>query len=650
MGFMLRPLLMLLSLLAWQGAHAQAPTQNGIPSENNGTFAPSTGATDRLIVKWAGTDSSSSGTVNKTTAATRAAKASALTGLSLRKQQVLTDDLEVLQAASPLSGAALAAAIQRLQADPAVEYASPDLRRHAQALTSDPLFSQQWYLLSDQPAATRTHLAWDVTRGGGNIVVAVLDTGARFEHPDLGRVADGGKLLPGYDFVSDTRTSNDGDGRDADASDPGDWVTLADKQTPGLGDCDEGSSSWHGTRVASLIGARTDNAEGVAGTAWNTLVQPVRVLGKCGGFDSDIIAGMRWAAGLAVNGAPPNPMPARIINLSLGGEGACTAAYQAAVDEIVAAGALLVVSVGNEGGPVISPANCAGVFGVTGLRHAGSKVGFSNVGPEVGLGAPGGNCVNTGGGQPCLFSIVVATNSGSTSPVAATYTDQFNYNVGTSFAAPMVSAAAALMKSVNARLTTAHLITLLQQSANAFPVNAGVPTCHVPAGPTDLQASECNCTTSTCGAGMLDTAAAVDAALRPFVVMNVSGAVTTSATLGLDASGSFASNNRTLTSFQWSVADLSGSAPVIGASSQAMTTLQLTGQSSFTLRLTVTDDQGGQQSKQTTISTPAAPPPTTPSTPSTPVAAPGGGGGGVMGWELLACALLVRRRRKTVTS
>src|SRR5262249_43093311 len=157
-------------------------------------------------------------------------------------------------------------------------------------------------------------------------------TGVRFEHPDLGRVTEGGKLLSGYDFVSNAAVANDGDARDADASDPGDWVDDTDRAQPTFSDCTDSSSSWHGTRVSGLIGAMTNNAIGVAGAAFNARILPVRVMGKCGGFDSDIIAGMRWAAGLTVVGVPDNPTPANVINLSLGGDGACTAAYQSAVD------------------------------------------------------------------------------------------------------------------------------------------------------------------------------------------------------------------------------------------------------------------------------------------------------------------------------
>ena len=334
--------------------------------------------------------------------------------------------------------------LARIAADPEVEYVAPDLRRWPHVLPTDPLIGEQWYFLGVQPSATRAEQAWDLTTGSNTTVVAVLDTGVRFEHSDLGRAELGGKLLPGFDFISDVPVANDGNGRDSDPSDPGDWVSAADAQQPPFNTSDcippgqtHVDSSWHGTRVASLIGALTDNAAGIAGTGWTTLLLPVRVLGKCGGYDHDIIPAMRWAAGLPVTGMAINPTPADILNLSLGAETGCSAAYQAAVSEITSAGVLIVVSVGNEGRQVGAPANCNGALGVTGLRHIGTKVGFSNLGPRAALGAPGGNCVNQSG--ECLFSIVAATDTGLTTPASSSYTDRLNFNVGTSFAAPQVA-------------------------------------------------------------------------------------------------------------------------------------------------------------------------------------------------------------------
>ena len=151
----------------------------------------------------------------------------------------------------------------------------------------------------------------------------------------------------------------------------------------------------------------------MAGVAPGVGVLPVRVLGKCGGYDSDIIAGMLWATGLPVPGVPANPYPARVINMSLGGDGACSAAYQDVVDQITAAGTVIVAAAGNSSGhAVAAPANCRGVIAVSGLRHVGTKVGFASLGPEVTIGAPGGNCVNTGANSPCLYPILTTSGLG----------------------------------------------------------------------------------------------------------------------------------------------------------------------------------------------------------------------------------------------
>ena len=179
-----------------------------------------------------------------------------------------------------------------MAADPNVEYAVADGHRWPHALPGDPLFADQWYFQSVETSATRAEQAWDVTVGSNMTVVAVLDTGVRFEHPDLLRVAQAGKLLDGFDFVSQTPFANDGNGRDADAERSRRLVSAADGRSrrstaacaPPIG-ADHVNSSWHGTRVSSLIAALTNNAEGLAGTGWNTLILPVRVLGKCGGTD-----------------------------------------------------------------------------------------------------------------------------------------------------------------------------------------------------------------------------------------------------------------------------------------------------------------------------------------------------------------------------
>jgi serine protease len=639
--------LLAIGIVAATSATAQAPKPaeefNGSPSRS--ARAQPTG---RILVKWR------KDAVRTMSSAARMQKATAVAGLKLQRSPASADDHEVLQVEGEASTPALAQAVANLESDASVEYASIEHRRKAHKLTNDPLLNDQWYLLSAQPAATRSELAWDVTEGDANIVVAVLDTGVLAAHPDLGTFGVGnGKVLPGYDFVSNATVANDSDGRDANPTDPGDWVTIADQNNPLFDDCDETPSSWHGTRVAGLVAAQTDNAAGVAGNAWRSLILPVRVLGKCGGTDDDIIAGMRWAAGLPVTGLPLNPHPAKVINLSLGGEGPCTSFYQNAVNEVIAMGALVVASAGNEGTQVSAPANCSGVLGVAGIRHIGTKVGFSNLGPQVGISAPGGNCVNVTGG-PCLFPIGVATNAGSQGPGVHGYTDQLNFNVGTSFSAPMAASAAALLRAVNGSLTPQQIVFLLKDSATPFPNNPAVGTCTVPTPISAPQDEECNCTTDTCGAGMLNTGAAIAAATNPLAVVQTSGNATVGSTLTLNGSSSFATAGHSITSYQWSVANVTGVAPTIANASAASTTLQLPGVSEFTLRLTVMDEQGTTDTKEISLATLATPPPGPTPTPTPAPPAPvggigGGGGGGSLGFELLVLGLLgavVRRRKR----
>jgi len=408
------------------------------------------------------------------------------------------------------------------------------------------------------------------------------------------------------------------------------------------------------------------------------------VLGKCGGYDSDIIAAMAWAAGMPVSGVPSNPYPARIINMSLGSVGTCQSqdngAYQQMMDELVAAGVLVVVSAGNEGGPVDVPANCAGAAAVAGLRHVGTKVGYSSLGPEVVLSAPAGNCVNTAAGQPCLFSIVTTTNSGTTVPATNTYTDENNFNVGTSFSAPIVSGIAGLMLAVNGNLTPDQLIARLQAGATKpFPVSTVInpatgmppPMCHVPTGPNDLQTAECNCTTQTCGAGMANADGAVQEALRPIAAVAVPGIVQGGNPVTLDASGSGAACQASIVSYAWSVVPPTTSPPAViqNANSARASIVAPSPPNTYNLMLTVTDDQGRMDSAMLVVSSsgvqttaPAAagnnaclaavaysvPPPNS----SASAAGGGHGGGGALdvltvlalaGWALIVAAMRAPR-------
>ncbi|WP_374434657.1 S8 family peptidase [Inhella sp.] len=423
---------------------------------------------------------------------------------------------------------------QRLAQDPEVEFVVVDrIRRHS-AVPNDALYASggtgqgQWYLKAPSGAvasAINAEGAWDLTVGSPSIAVAVLDTGVRYDHPDLAA-----NLLPGYDMIGTgdntgsivQAVANDGDLADADASDPGDWVSQADVDSRRLGSSctsdDISPSSWHGTHVAGLVAAAGNNGIGIAGTSWNSKIVPVRVLGKCGGYDSDIVAGIKWAVGAAVPGLPVNANPARVLNLSLGGVGPCTGEdgklYTEAIALANTRGAVVVVAAGNSTGePVDSPANCPGALAVTGLRHIGTKVGFSSMGPEVAIGAPGGNCVNLQGA--CLYPLLSTTNGGSQGPGLNGYSDSAAA-VGTSFATPLVAGTVALMLARNPALTPDEVRTLLRSTARPYPsTGSEASTQQCPAPKSGTEVLECYCNTSTCGAGMLDARAAVAAVPLP---------------------------------------------------------------------------------------------------------------------------------------
>jgi serine protease len=560
----------------------------------------------------------------------------------------------------------------RIASESDVEYAVADEKKHIVAAPNDSYYASgpvvgptsggpavgQWYLkppgpagtglvAGTAPAAINAEQAWDITKGSTSIVVADLDTGIRFDHPDLqGNVTTG----TGYDMVSpddgasgtNFSSAGDGSGRDSDASDPGDGLTASDvANNPIFKNCTAGSSSWHGTQTAGLIAATTDNGVGIASVGRTVRLIPVRVLGKCGGYDSDIMAGMLWAAGIHVPGVPvDNPTPARVLNMSLGGTGACSQGYIDTIAQVNAAGAVVVVAAGNSGGNAVgSPASCPGALGVTALRHVGDKVGFSDLGPEITIAAPGGNCVNTSSG-PCLYPIMTTSNSGAITPVAgvagAIYTDAFNTSIGTSFSAPLVSGTVALMLSAQPSLTAAQVKAMLQATARPFPTTggtAGIPACVAPGGAAQ---DECYCTTSTCGAGMLDAHAALLAVNGVQAAISLTTTTpTTNQAIALTSS-SVESAGHTIASYAWTILNAgSSNAAITSAANAVSVTVMAPLAGTFLIQLTTTDNNGYVSS--TTLSVVVVAPVVVTPPASAPAATSSGGGGGALGvgWLLL---------------
>ncbi|MGN6151554.1 MAG: S8 family peptidase [Lysobacteraceae bacterium] len=345
----------------------------------------------------------------------------------LRRTRTLSGGGELVTFDRRLGRADAERLMRRLALDPDVAYVEPNLRLHADLTPNDTYFSLQTNFASSGENTYATQ-AWDTGYLGQGKTIAVIDTGIT-SHPDLAANV----LAGGDDFISNAAIANDGGGRDADPSDPGDWVTA--------GFCYGGSpasnSSWHGTHVAGTAAAVTNNGVGVAGMAFGARILPVRVLGRCGGTLADIADAVTWASGGTVAGVPAvGANRANVINLSLGGAGACGATMQSAIDGAVSRGTVVVVAAGNDNADVAgyTPASCNNVIVVATFNHLGSfygqKESFSNYGNGVDLAAPG-------------YSIASTWNAGTTVPGAAAYA----YLSGTSMSTPHVAGVIAMMMS-----------------------------------------------------------------------------------------------------------------------------------------------------------------------------------------------------------
>ena len=351
----------------------------------------------------------------------------------------------------------------------------------------------QWYLTTEHGiAATR---AWTVTRGSSSVVVAVLDSGIS-SHPEFE-----GQLVAGYDFVSDATKSGDGDGRDDDPIDPGDGFEAE-------------PSSWHGTHVAGIIGAKSDTA-GMSGIAPKVKIQPIRVLGVQGeGSSTDLALAIRWAAGQDLNGfvingqtiadMPINETPAKVINMSMAFQpragtndfALCPTAVQAAIDYAQSKGVTLVAAAGNGDTsfvPVansrVFPTNCAGPLSVGSIGFTGDVAFYSNFG--VDLVAPGGDQRNAGAAPAGSNGMIYSTSNTGVSTVGS---PTYKLEQGTSMAAPVASGIIALMYSIRPNIDVKIVWEALKASVQPFPAG-----------------SQCAAGPDRCGLGMMNAATALEA-------------------------------------------------------------------------------------------------------------------------------------------
>jgi serine protease len=390
-------------------------------------------------------------------------------GTTLKAERQI-GNIWVLSVAYDQSAETLAHFAELIQQDPDIQYADPVRRAYAQAAPNDPYYGRQWSL-TDPVSGINIETAWALQASASNVTVAVIDTGI-LPHPDLV-----GRVLPGYDFISDPSRARDGDGRDPNPRDEGSWSD---------GECGFSNSFFHGLFVAGMIAANTNNGIGIAGVADGAKILPVRTLGKCGGTFEDVLEGMMWASGIQIAGVPPNPTPAKVLNLSLGGFGPCDQSIQESVDDALAQGAVVVVSAGNETLNVadFTPANCSGVIAVGAHNVDGGITTYSNYGRRIDVTAPGGDL-------PITDLIVSLGNDGTTVPGDPNYI----LARGTSFSAPLVSGTAALMLARDPLLTSGRVLDIITGTARPFPKGS---ECTVP---------------YLCGSGMLDAGAAVGSTL-----------------------------------------------------------------------------------------------------------------------------------------
>ena len=452
--------------------------------------------------------------------------------------------------------------MRRIAADPNVEYVELNRKRHAFATPNDPRYADQWHYANSAVGAN-VSAAWDRSTGAG-VTVAVIDSG-KTSHADLNA-----NYIGGYDFIQQTGTGNgssdDGNGRDADPTDA--------------------SGVLHGNHVAGTIAAVTNNATGVAGVAHGAKVVPIRVLGRNGyGDDVDINDAIIWAAGGSVPGVPANPNPARVINLSLGGDGACPLSTQDAINDAVGRGTTVVIAAGNDNGDTanFSPGNCANVIAVAASDINGNRAWYSNYGAPIDITAPGGETCSPSGAEFLPLGQAPSSNDcaiqhANRGVLSTTSSGSYEYYDGTSMATPHVAGIVALMQAAaSSPKTPAQIETLIKNTARP------IPSANCPGG---------------CGAGLIDASAAVNAAAGPANAVPVANYSFTTSGLTATFTDSSTDSDGTIASRSWNFGD-----GVTSTATSPNHTYAAAG--TYTVTLTVTDNAGATNtvSKQVVVGT-----------------------------------------------